>query len=251
MGNNIEIANLEHIVSLLPGVVAWKNKEGQYLGCNNTTAAILNLNSPKEIIGRTLEEIMPKKYAKPLLENDQLVMTTCSEKLVEEVSFDVHGNDATYLSRKLPLCNNDGGVIGMLSLSFDITDQKKIEHELRLAKEKAETALAAYTNPQQHLKSPTNLQHLLENADVKRYYLAGEIQGTYLTKREAQCVINLVQGKSAKEVGKILKLSPRTVEYYLEKIKRKLGCRNQTELIAKAIESRFIHNIDTNDLVAR
>lgn len=53
------------------------------------------------------------------------------------------------------------------------------------------------------------------------------------TPREEQCLIQLTQGKSAKEVAKALKISHRTVESYLESIKQKLGCRNKFELIGK------------------
>ncbi len=53
------------------------------------------------------------------------------------------------------------------------------------------------------------------------------------TPREEQCLIQLTQGKSAKEVAKVLKISHRTVESYLESIKQKLGCRNKFELIGK------------------
>lgn len=55
-----------------------------------------------------------------------------------------------------------------------------------------------------------------------------------LSAREKQCVKLLADGKSAKETGDLLKLSPRTVEYYFENIKNKLSCSNKQEIFSLA-----------------
>lgn len=54
-----------------------------------------------------------------------------------------------------------------------------------------------------------------------------------LTLRENQCLIELIKGKTAKEIAKKLHISCRTVESHLENVKGKLGCRNKSELIEK------------------
>lgn len=53
-----------------------------------------------------------------------------------------------------------------------------------------------------------------------------------LSIREKQCLRNLAHGLTAKVSAQQLKLSPRTVENYLEKLRDKLHCKNQAELIA-------------------
>jgi steroid delta-isomerase-like uncharacterized protein len=55
-----------------------------------------------------------------------------------------------------------------------------------------------------------------------------------LTKRERECLECLLRGKTAKETATILGLSPRTVESYIETIKRKLKCSNKGELFSTA-----------------
>jgi len=52
-----------------------------------------------------------------------------------------------------------------------------------------------------------------------------------LTTREHQCAHYLLNGMTAKEIGKQLDLSPRTIESYIENIKFKLCCRNKVQLI--------------------
>lgn len=53
----------------------------------------------------------------------------------------------------------------------------------------------------------------------------------FLSSQQSQCLRLLTHGKSAKEIATEMKLSYRTVEHYLERIKKLLGCHNNKELI--------------------
>lgn len=55
-----------------------------------------------------------------------------------------------------------------------------------------------------------------------------------LSPRERECVKLLLKGKSAKESGKILDLSFRTIEHYIESIKIKFKCRYKNEIFSAA-----------------
>jgi DNA-binding CsgD family transcriptional regulator len=70
-------------------------------------------------------------------------------------------------------------------------------------------------------------QNLLQN----KYFLGEQFQGVYLTQREADCVLVLLQVKTIKKAAVHLNLSPRTVEFYLRNVRIKLGCKKKTELI--------------------
>lgn len=52
-----------------------------------------------------------------------------------------------------------------------------------------------------------------------------------ITHRQAECLYYLFRGKTAKQIAKILNLSYRTIEYYIENLKNKFDCKNRTELI--------------------
>jgi DNA-binding CsgD family transcriptional regulator len=52
-----------------------------------------------------------------------------------------------------------------------------------------------------------------------------------LSKRQLQCLYYLSRGKTLKEIAKILNLSSKTVEHYLEITKSKLKCSKRSELI--------------------
>jgi DNA-binding NarL/FixJ family response regulator len=62
-----------------------------------------------------------------------------------------------------------------------------------------------------------------------------------ISNRQKQCLNYLAQGLSAKNIGKELNLSPRTVEAYIESLKLKFKCKNKTLLIVKFVKSNYIN----------
>lgn len=54
-----------------------------------------------------------------------------------------------------------------------------------------------------------------------------------LSPRELECISLCSRGQTAKEIGRQIQLSPRTVETYLANAKQKLGCKNVRDLIYK------------------
>ena len=67
-----------------------------------------------------------------------------------------------------------------------------------------------------------------------------------LTNREAECLYYLHQGKTAKEIGKILEISNRTVEIYLDQLRAKTQSKNRLELLSK-LNRNQIESFDIAD----
>lgn len=96
----------------------------------------------------------------------------------------------------------------------------------------------------------TNLKH--ENGErqkakfegYKTYKLGDKYGDSYLTRREAECALRIIQGKTILTIAAELQLSPRTVEFYLKNIKSKFRCRTKAELIEKVLHSGFLTAID-------
>jgi PAS domain S-box-containing protein len=136
---------LEDIIALMPGHVYWKDKNGVLLGCNDLQAKDAGLSSRKEIIGKTDYDLPWQAQADDLRRIDREIMQTGIPQIAEEQSTLANGVNAVFLSQKVPLRNKKGDVIGVVGISFDITERKKAEEELRLAKEAAEAANKAKT----------------------------------------------------------------------------------------------------------
>jgi len=73
----------------------------------------------------------------------------------------------------------------------------------------------------------------------KRYYLCSPFEGVYLTFREAQCVHYTEVGFTMSDIAVRLGLSPRTVEYYVANVKRKLRVRSKEELLLALKQTHF------------
>lgn len=69
-------------------------------------------------------------------------------------------------------------------------------------------------------------------------------QSLLLSTRQKNCLYLLCKGNSAKEIAAILNLSNRTIENYLLRIRRILGCKNIAELVACYVSQVVHHNFN-------
>jgi len=139
-----ELFQLQSVIDNLPASIYWKSREGAYLGFNKAggeSARKLNLpHTKREIIGKTDHEVFPKEMADVFRKNDLEVIQKGEESVYEEISVSPDGTKAVQLSTKKPLYDEDGNIIGVIGSTVDISYLKKIEAELREAKDKAEEA---------------------------------------------------------------------------------------------------------------
>lgn len=64
--------------------------------------------------------------------------------------------------------------------------------------------------------------------------------GIHLTQRELLCLSYLLQNKTAEETAKLMNISRRTVESYLDNIKIKLAIDTKADLVANLKSNRFL-----------
>lgn len=136
-----EIARLQKVIDNLPGSIYWKNADGVYLGVNKHSHEMMktvNLEH-KSIIGKTDYDLFPKDVADVFRKNDLLVLQKGQTITEEEPTF-VDNKKIYQLSTKKPLRDDTGKIVGIVGNTVDISYLKKIEAELRTAKEKAEDA---------------------------------------------------------------------------------------------------------------
>ncbi len=135
--NEIEVT-LENIIANLPGHVYWKDKSGKYLGCNISQAKSLGYSIPQDIIGKTDYDLSPKELADSFKKVDLKVIESGLPATVEEKALIENKEEALYLSKKVPLYNKQKKIIGILGISFDITEQRRIEKKLLETQHKLE-----------------------------------------------------------------------------------------------------------------
>ncbi len=164
-------STLENILANMPGHVYWKDKNGVYLGCNNRQAQSLGLQFGYELIGKTDFDLpWGERQAQLFRQNDLYIMQTGETEIIEEKAL-IEGKNAIFLSHKSPMRNKKGEITGVLGISINITDRKKIEAELKIAKEKAEAASHAKTEFLENMRHDirTPLTGIVGFADLIKY----------------------------------------------------------------------------------
>lgn len=81
------------------------------------------------------------------------------------------------------------------------------------------------------LKNQQEIKNFILETPIDKFLLNIDDKDVSLSSQEFKCLALLSQGKTAKEIGRELKLSPRTVESYIENIKRKTKPRSRGHLV--------------------
>ena len=74
---------------------------------------------------------------------------------------------------------------------------------------------------------------------LKRYTFSNFSDQHYLTPQEVKCVDYALQGYTIKQIGEVLALSHRTVEFYLKRIRERLGIKTKKALIKHFLKNDF------------
>jgi PAS domain S-box-containing protein len=142
-----KLENLQYVINNVPLHLFWKDRDSVFLGCNQHFANSAGLKSPEEIVGKTDYDLpwKPEESA-AYIADDQAVMQSNIPKLNIEETQTINGEKITLLTSKVPLINDRGEVSGVIAIYSDISDRKRAEQELAIAKELAEVANEAKSN---------------------------------------------------------------------------------------------------------
>jgi signal transduction histidine kinase len=139
---SMEMTLFQNMIDNFPAHIYWLNRKNVYLGCNKAQAQDTEMTSKEDIIGKTNFDFHDTNTAKELNNNNELVMSTGKPHESEESGW-ILGRYRDCLSKKIPIYDVQGEVIGLLGVSFDITEKKKIEelqNKLKMQEELYEIA---------------------------------------------------------------------------------------------------------------
>jgi DNA-binding response OmpR family regulator/DNA-binding CsgD family transcriptional regulator len=152
--------------------------------------------------------------------NGQLLWCTPKAKQLLSELFPANGDEAAGLPpnvvRQLTGLRHGGGLAGARSI-------------IEVGGRKMELAFLSSTGPDELLF------RLTETSTVPDEQLLQ--QTLALTTRESQVLLWISRGKSNREIGAILDISPRTVNKHLEQVFVKLGVENRAAAAARAVRS--------------
>jgi DNA-binding CsgD family transcriptional regulator len=84
--------------------------------------------------------------------------------------------------------------------------------------------------PENLISSSAKTQFLNETC-ITDFYIRLNGLDIKVSKREEECLSLLCRGKRIKQIASMLGISPRTVEYFVENLKRKTKCRTISQLL--------------------
>ena len=114
---------LRLVLDSIPIRVFWKDRNSVYLGCNRAFARDAGVDCPEDIVGRN-DQVLPwhDAGAKSFQEEDAEVMASHEARFrVEEPHLGPEGEQRWLDIRKIPLCDTDGRVVGVLGTYEDVT----------------------------------------------------------------------------------------------------------------------------------
>jgi PAS domain S-box-containing protein len=128
---------LSSIMNLSSDVIYVKDRQSRWIFANPALERIVGKSSDDLLGKNDLEIYSDHEIGRTILENDNKIMDSGKEKILEEV-VETQDGIRSFISVKTPRFNNEGRVIGIVGISHDITRRKKIEEALK----KSESSLA-------------------------------------------------------------------------------------------------------------
>lgn len=164
---------LDAVFNLLPINFCWFDRKGYLLGCNQNLIDCFNINSFKDVVGKHSTELV----SETTWSNTQKVLSSGESFIGEEIHLDKNFNPIYFLSMKHPMKDCNGDVIGVVNISFDITDRKSMEMNLRELKDAAELANKVktdfLTNMRHDLRTPLtgilSISEFLQNSEAESF----------------------------------------------------------------------------------
>ena len=179
-------ALLRCLIDTVSDLIFIKDRNGVYLGCNKACEEFLGIPEHEQI-GKTDFDFFDREAAESVREEDRKVLDNRASSRVEEWVPAASGQKVLLDTVKTPYYAPDGTCLGLVGVSRDITERKKMEDKLRHAKTTAEFANQAKS------EFLANISHEIRtpmNAIIGLGYLALQTnltspQHDYLTKMTA------------------------------------------------------------------
>ncbi len=128
---------LKNTINSLENLIFVKDSEFKYLECNGAFEKFIGY-SREELIGYDDYEFFPKELADIFRGKDQEIFDSRARTTSLEWTTFADGREVYLYTIISPLYSEDGEVIGLVGNAVDLTQQKKLEDDLRASKEQFE-----------------------------------------------------------------------------------------------------------------
>ncbi|HEY4247931.1 MAG TPA: response regulator [Lacunisphaera sp.] len=122
------------LVDTIPDQMYFKDRQSRFIRINDTTARCFGLRHREEALGKTDFDFFTEAHAREAYEAEQYIVRT-GESIIgfEEKETWPDGRITWVSSTKVPLRDENGEITGLVGISRDVTERKRLEEQLRQA----------------------------------------------------------------------------------------------------------------------
>lgn len=206
----------------MPFMVYFVRFDAHYVNANHFTR-LTNIPddqgyySENDLKDTPFSTIFKNESVRSLNHQNRNVLHTKRLNIYESQTFRLDELSFSCLSFKLPLYETQDKIMGVFGMSL-LMDNSVFEVAEPLS---------------------TSMERIIQTgliSHAKNILPGTHLDGVYFSTQEIKCLRLLLSGKTIKLIGAHMGLSPRTVEYYLNNIKRKLQVKTKSELIEKVVQ---------------
>lgn len=219
------LQTISKIIDQLPGYFVLKSLDSTYRLANLNAAQLLGFDTPNHLIGHTDYDLKcaASQHADQFIKEDQLTLEHGNLKFISHFCY-AKDNWKTCIYEKKIFKDDHGAITGISCYVMDITENNLIDLSRFL------------------LTTDGKYNYQFEKYQFA-YVVNDTLMGTDLTNRESECLFFILRGKSCKTIARILEISPKTVEYYIDQLKYKMNCVTKSDLIEQALRLGYINFI--------